>query len=80
MYSVNLKKRLSKAIPSFVILRFDIRYSAVRCSARSLATEGASLIEDETSSEPSVPYNMLSDICSKSIAAQVLEEPDCVIT
>ncbi len=26
------KKRLSKAKPSFDILRFDIRYSAVRCS------------------------------------------------
>jgi hypothetical protein len=30
MYSVYLK-RLSIAIPPFDILRFDIRYSAVRC-------------------------------------------------
>ncbi len=32
MYSVYFKKRLSKAKPPFDILRFDIRYSAVRCS------------------------------------------------
>ena len=32
MYSVYFKKGLSKAIPPFDILRFDIRYSAVRCS------------------------------------------------
>jgi hypothetical protein len=31
MYAVYFKKRLSKAKPSFDILRFDIRYSAVRC-------------------------------------------------
>ena len=31
MYSVYFKKRLSEATPSFEILRFDIRYSAVRC-------------------------------------------------
>ena len=30
-YSNNFIKRLSEAIPSFVILRFDTRYSAVRC-------------------------------------------------
>ena len=33
MNSVYLK-RLSEAKPSFEILRFDIRYSAVRCSVR----------------------------------------------
>ncbi len=32
MYSIYFKKRLSKAKPSFDILRFDIRYSAVRVS------------------------------------------------
>ena len=32
MYSVFFKKRLSKAKPPFDIIRFDIRYSAVRCS------------------------------------------------
>ncbi len=31
MYSIYFKKRLSEATPSFEILRFDIRYSAVRC-------------------------------------------------
>ena len=31
MYSVYFKIRLSKAKPPFDILRFDIRYSAVRC-------------------------------------------------
>jgi len=30
MYSVYFKKKLSEAKPSFEILRFDIRYSAVR--------------------------------------------------
>ena len=30
--TVYFKKRLSKAKPPFDILRFDIRYSAVRCS------------------------------------------------
>ena len=35
MYSINLKKRLSRAKPSFEILRFDIRYSAVRCSIQA---------------------------------------------
>ena len=30
LYSVYFKKRLSKAKPHFEILRFDIRYSAVR--------------------------------------------------
>jgi hypothetical protein len=34
MYSVYFKKRLSKAKPSFDILRFDIRHSAVRCSIK----------------------------------------------
>jgi hypothetical protein len=34
MYSVYFKKRLSKTKPSFDILRFDIRYSAVRCSGQ----------------------------------------------
>ncbi len=29
---IYFKKRLSKAKPHFDILRFDIRYSAVRCS------------------------------------------------
>ena len=38
------KKRLSAAKPSFDILRFDIRYSAVRCSARPPAARAASLI------------------------------------
>jgi hypothetical protein len=32
MYAVYFKKRLSKAKSHFDILRFDIRYSAVRCS------------------------------------------------
>jgi hypothetical protein len=32
MYSVYFLKRLSEAKPHFDILRFDIRYSAVRCS------------------------------------------------
>ena len=36
MYSNYLKIRLSVAKPPFVILRFDIRYSAVRCSAHLL--------------------------------------------
>jgi hypothetical protein len=31
-YSIYFIKRLSAAIPPFVILRFDIRYSAVRFS------------------------------------------------
>jgi hypothetical protein len=34
LYSVCFIERLSEAKPSFEILRFDIRYSAVRCSAR----------------------------------------------
>jgi len=38
------KKRLSAAKPPFDILRFDIRYSAVRFSARPPATKAASLI------------------------------------
>jgi hypothetical protein len=38
------KKRLSAAKPPFDILRFDIRYFAVRCSARPLAARAASLI------------------------------------
>ena len=32
MYSIYFIKRLSAAIPPFEILRFDIRYSAVRFS------------------------------------------------
>jgi hypothetical protein len=36
------KKRLSAAKPSFDILRFDIRYSAVRCLIQAIET--ASLI------------------------------------
>ena len=36
MYSINFIKRLSAAIPSFVILRFDIRYSAVRCLIQAI--------------------------------------------
>ena len=31
-----LIKRMSKAKPSFVILRFDIRYSAVRCLIQAI--------------------------------------------
>ena len=31
MYSIYSIKRLSEAKPPFKILRFDIRYSAVRC-------------------------------------------------
>ena len=38
------KKRLSAAKPSFDILRFDIRYSTVRCSARLSAAKAVSLI------------------------------------
>ena len=45
MYSVYFKKRLSKAKPPFDILRFDIRYFAVRCSGHlkfhtSVRTDG----------------------------------------
>jgi len=42
-------KRKSAAIPTFVILRFDIRNSAVRFSARPQTKKAASLIEDEPS-------------------------------
>ena len=41
MYFVYLIKRWSAAIPPFVILRFDIRYPAVRCLIQ--ATEAGSL-------------------------------------
>jgi len=41
MYFVCLIKRWSATIPPFVILRFDIRYSAVRCLIQ--ATEAGSL-------------------------------------
>ncbi len=46
MNSVYFKKRLSKAKPSFEILRFDIRYSAVRCLIQAI--EAASLIIKKT--------------------------------
>ena len=36
MYSIYFIKRLSEAIPPFDILRFDIRYSAVRCLIRAV--------------------------------------------
>jgi hypothetical protein len=39
MYSNYFIKRLSAAKPPFVILRFDIRYSAVRCSVRVVSYE-----------------------------------------
>ncbi len=42
MYSNYFIKRLSVAKPPFVILRFDIRYSAVRCLIQEI--EAASLI------------------------------------
>jgi hypothetical protein len=41
---IKIYKRLSEAKPPFDILRFDIRYSAVRCSARPPAARAASLI------------------------------------
>ena len=45
MYSIYSIKRLSEAKPPFKILRFDIRYSAVRCLIQVI--EVASLIEEE---------------------------------
>ena len=39
---LSILKRLSEAKPSFEILRFDIRYSAVRCLIQPI--EAASLI------------------------------------
>ena len=42
MYSIYFIKRLSAANPPFDILRFDIRYSAVRCLIQAI--EAASLI------------------------------------
>jgi hypothetical protein len=42
MYSVYFIIRLSEAKPPFEILRFDIRYSAVRCSIQAIGA--ASLI------------------------------------
>ena len=42
MYSNYFIKRLSVAKPPFEILRFDIRYSAVRCLIQAI--EAASLI------------------------------------
>ena len=42
MYSIYFIKRLSAAKPPFVILRFDIRYSAVRCLSQAI--EASSLI------------------------------------
>jgi hypothetical protein len=48
MYSVCFKKKIREAIPPFDILRFDIRYSAVRCSARPPAAKAAGLIIKKT--------------------------------
>ena len=42
MYSNYDIKRLSAAKPSFIILRFDIRYSAVRCLSQAI--EASNLI------------------------------------
>ncbi|CAB1078894.1 hypothetical protein D1AOALGA4SA_6615 [Olavius algarvensis Delta 1 endosymbiont] len=52
MYSIYFIKRPSDAIPPFDILRFDIRYSAVRFKrsfirARPLAKKTASLIKEK---------------------------------
>jgi hypothetical protein len=43
MYFVYFIKRWSTAIPPFVILRFDIRYSAVRCLIQTIETGSLSI-------------------------------------
>jgi hypothetical protein len=37
-------KELSKAKPPFKVLRFDIRYSAVRCSNSATVIDAADLV------------------------------------
>ena len=41
-----LIKRMSKAKPSFVILRFDIRYSAVRCLIQAVGQVAPQALPD----------------------------------
>ena len=43
MYSNYFIKRLSVAIPPFVILRFDIRYSAVRCLIQAIEADSLTI-------------------------------------
>jgi len=61
MYSIYFIKRPSEAIPPFDILRFDIRYSAVRfkCSfirALPLAKKTASLINKRNFEKANIEY------------------------
>jgi hypothetical protein len=59
MYSIYFIKRLSAAKPSFEILRFDIRYSAVRCLIQAI--EVASLIINKPCHFGVVSYKRFGD-------------------